>query len=66
VGWQRRIAARQVARDNDVGWRRAVIQQALDGSIRLAKPGREELFRCEGYGQIRDMNAIFSQKTHRD
>jgi len=63
---QRGIAAYQVAHDDDVGWGRAFIQQVLDGSTRLAKQGREELFRCEGYGQVRDINAMLCQKTHRN
>lgn len=63
---QRGITARQIARDGDVGWGRAFIQQVLDGGARLVKLGRGGLFRCEGYGQVRNINPMLCQKTHQN
>lgn len=46
---KREVATRRVARDDDAGRGRALIQQVTDSSSRLAQLGREGVFGREGY-----------------
>ena len=59
---EREVSACRVARNNDVGWRHAFVQQVLESGNRLAQLGREGIFRYESYG--RTINRRFIINFH--